>query len=107
MIHRHLSRAIQKNERRRSGSAIRVEVVLADRNRYVEQPRIKAVPHRIDVLQFIARRGMFDLRCVTVEPRRPDHLQSLAGKLRAQSSNDWRFSLTVGTPVRPEEKQHW
>ena len=57
-------------------------------------------------MQFVARRSVLDLRRVTIEPRRPDHLQSLAGKLRTQLRNDRRFGFAVAAPVRPEKQQH-
>ena len=58
MVPGHFPRAIQQHQRRRRRRPISIEVVLADRHRHVEQPGIKTMPHRVDVLQFIARRRM-------------------------------------------------
>ena len=66
---------------------------------------VEAMAHGVDVGEFIARRGVLNLRRIAVEPGGADHGQPLRREFQAQLGNDGSLRLAVRTPMRPEEKQ--
>src|SRR5581483_7212393 len=104
MVPSHFSGFVEKYEGRSGRSAIHIKIGFADWNRHIKQSTVEPMPHRIDVLNFIARTRVFDLRRVPVEPSWPNNLQSLSCKLRPQLRDDGRFRFAISAPVSPEEK---
>ena len=97
-----LSRTIQQHQRRRSRSPVHIKVVFADRNRHIEQSRIKPVPHGVNIRKLVAGRGVFRLRRIAVKLRRANYQQSLRSKFRTQLGNDRSLRFAIPHTSAPK-----